>query len=1587
MRKILPILLSFFVLLLAQSSWIGKIPDEARNNPNIPKLEKPKTETAPKILNGQADAYTQGLRALDLSIAPRSSKPKEWLLEPTWTDSPDETLHYDRSPATGIGLTSGGTFYGAVRFTPLVNCTLKAVLFFQWMAAQNGYVYVFGPGDTITPGAVLDSVPYTGSGLGWKRIDLTTPLVRNAGVDFWTGVRTTHIMYQYPLGADSGPMIPNRGGFITTDRVNWYQLANLGMDRNWNQRAIIAPIPFANDMATISIDNLTSPQRPGQWLTIKATVKNVGSNTRSPGVPVRMQITGPGSYSYSDNDQTTQTTLNYNQTEQITFVPNWRTPTTLGIYTIKVWTALGGDQNLGNDTAQYTLEISNWITYANWNNPYWVTWAGRERGMIFYPVEFGVSYPIRIDTLKTQFESLPSQPWTNNQFQFKVYSGNLQTVLYTSPMLNAVRDGYGTFVCKHAIPSGLTISSGGFMVAVRTADANGLPSTLGDNDFDFRSVYGDTNQWYYWMMGELFIASFVTWTARSTDVGFFNLHRPFMYTEPGVPINPLGVVKNYGTVNQTSVACSCFVIDTTTDARIYSGTATIASISAGDTAQALFSPTWTPPSGNNVYEVAMATFLPIDSNPANDAIYHVFFGFHVNDPLVATSRTVPVTIDGIIQTSEWTDANKYDISNILGWKDPFYRYFPGNGFLYLKHDATNLYLACDMPFLTTNDTSEIGLYFDENNDGAWATDSSEGNYWIDNFPDTMIYRALPSGWRSRVFGAVHRQSSSSGHLQFEMALPLGSAKYQLNLNSAGDTCGFYAYILNVEYYMWLGWWKTTMDSIYWNQPAYYGKLVLSPYVPPPPDVGVIRIDAPTGSVDTSAVVTPTATFQNFSADPANFKAFFWIKDSLTNITVYFDSLTILGLAGGSSTTRSFNIWPKPHSLGPYLTRCSTYIAGDINYANDTLGGSFRVTSPPSNVGVVSIDAPIGALDTAVTIIPQATLRNFGTVAVDFKAFFLIKDSLFNTIYFDSLTILGLASNSSIASSFDTWPKPHNLGQYTTRCSTYIAGDINHTNDTLGGSFQITFAPSDVGVIQIDAPTGTIDTSVVVMPMATFRNFGTVAVDFKAFFWIKDSLFNTIYFDSLTIFGLAGGSSTPGSFNIWPKPHSLGQYTTRCSTYIAGDINPANDTVSNTFTVSRVSGNPDEWKQMADINLGDKTVYKGGCIAFFPDSGWVYGLKGNNRPTFAHYSIATNTWTQDPDMPFSSDGKKKKPKLGAALLYTEAGPTSKRLYATKGGNRNEWWCYGLPGSDSTGWKQLADVPTGTKRCKGGTILANVTISDTDFVLLVRGSKTSDAYLYNPETNTWSVALPGVPRFDKKSAGVGIDDSTVLAVCYDRGSKTNPVYLANLNANTWTKKTEIPLYGSTGRKKKVKEGVAAAYDGTKSFMFKGGNTKEFFDYIVDDSLNERSSIPITSKKGIKAGGSLVSAAGNVWALAGTKTNEFWRYTPVPPPVALAPAAPSVSEGTMGKKLAIENYKLLISPNPAINLTAIDYSLSVSAPVEFKLYNITGAMVKSYANTASTKQGVLLLDTKALPSGVYILRFNAGDIRVTRKLILEK
>ena len=96
---------------------------------------------------------------------------------------------------------------------------------------------------------------------------------------------------------------------------------------------------------------------------------------------------------------------------------------------------------------------------------------------------------------------------------------------------------------------------------------------------------------------------------------------------------------------------------------------------------------------------------------------------------------------------------------------------------------------------------------------------------------------------------------------------------------------------------------------------------------------------------------------------------------------------------------------------------------------------------------------------------------------------------------------------------------------------------------------------------------------------------------------------------------------------------------------------------------------------------------------------------------------------------------------------------------------------------------------------------------------------------------------------------------------------------------------------------------------------------------------------------------------------------------------------TDNTMNQRVRLNDIKLLVSPNPTKDLIKLSYNLTTNGFVNIRLYNINGELVKFYAKPTSSRNGSTTIETKTLPSGIYILRINSGESSVTKKLIIEK
>jgi hypothetical protein len=194
------------------------------------------------------------------------------------------------------------------------------------------------------------------------------------------------------------------------------------------------------------------------------------------------------------------------------------------------------------------------------------------------------------------------------------------------------------------------------------------------------------------------------------------------------------------------------------------------------------------------------------------------------------------TIDGNITEGEWSASDVYDVSDIEGRggsPQP-----AGSCLAYFLYDSAFVYMAVDCPYRTTRvDLDQFGPFVDEDDNGRWSSDSSEGGYAIEYAqPDDQVtYRAaldtLGSLWEMGVApGAATASSLASGHLQFEAEIPIGAYKWQLNIQG-GDTVGHFLYTAVDSLGTYIGWWPQSLTTPEWPNPRYYGTMVFDRAAP------------------------------------------------------------------------------------------------------------------------------------------------------------------------------------------------------------------------------------------------------------------------------------------------------------------------------------------------------------------------------------------------------------------------------------------------------------------------------------------------------------------------------------------------------------------------------------------------------------------------------------------------------------------------------------------------------------------------------------------------------------------------------------
>jgi hypothetical protein len=646
------------------------------------------------------------------------------------------------------------------------------------------------------------------------------------------------------------------------------------------------------------------------------------------------------------------------------------------------------------------------------------------------------------------------------------------------------------------------------------------------------------------------------------------------------------------------------------------------------------------------------------------------------------------------------------------------------------------------------------------------------------------------------------------------------------------------------------------------------------------------------------------------------------------ISIGSQSFTVTVTASGSPVAGALVCLSKDTEV---YARDYTDASGQVSLSiNPTTTGYMYVTATRANylpaedscqviaasirdVGVQTIVAPAGTVDSGAVITPKAWVRNFGTAAATFPATMLI-----GTGYTNSQTVTNLAPGDSVEVSFANWTAAPR-GTHATRCSTDLTGDQNHGNDTLSGS--VTVRVKDVGVTSIIVPADTVDSGAVVTPQAWVRNFGTTVATFPA-----TMLIGTDYTNTQTVTNLAPGDSVEVSFADWTAA-PCGVQTVRCSTDLTGDQNHGNDTLPGSVTVlvkkdvgvvginkpagtygprqivtptatvrnyGHVPAAFEVWMLLTDptgalyysdsVNVANLDPANNLVVdAFRPCTLRVLGdwtakcslaLSGDthldNNVKTGGFRTASQ-WVEMKSMP---EPPSYRPVKDGAWLAYDAG--SGLIYAGKGNKSSDFYSYDA----NTGeWTSLRGIPLGLdgKLPRQG---ACGVADGSRYIYMAKGNNTLGFWRYDVATDSW-LQLAGVPAGAHRKVKAG---SAVYVQIGDSGY----VYLLKgptcefyrFNVATWTWETMQPA--PIGTHSKWYGGSFLVFDGDHTIYAHKGRYHELwaYDVLTDKWSGTRlNGMPFVGRSArtrkSRDGGSGAWFEGGIYALKGGSTSECWRY----------------------------------------------------------------------------------------------------------------
>jgi hypothetical protein len=539
-------------------------------------------------------------------------------------------------------------------------------------------------------------------------------------------------------------------------------------------------------------------------------------------------------------------------------------------------------------------------------------------------------------------------------------------------------------------------------------------------------------------------------------------------------------------------------------------------------------------------------------------------------------------------------------------------------------------------------------------------------------------------------------------------------------------------------------------------------------------------------------------------------------------------------------------------------------------------------------------------------------------------------------------------------------------------TTDIDGDTRGARPDIGADEYI----MDIATRGIIAPVGSYAIGYVLTPQAAYKHVAGPAGSFYAMMQLTRGG-TPVYTESVSV-TMAPNESTDVSFPTFTLTPGGFNWASKAWHKMAGDVDPTNDTLSNTFIVGTMDvgvmriikpiGSYDssvvlrpscKVKNFGTLNPGAFKVY------FRIDTALA-------KPPVRRDSCLIGTLNPGDSATATALADWPKPHLGGSYILTCSTRVVNDTTLSNDVLRGNFTVT----TEQPGWYVKNPMPPGAKMIKdGGWLAFDAGSSDgTGRIYAARGQKLPDFYGYAPQGDSWGLRAPWPLGIEGKgpskgSAGCADGNGVVYAT---KGNNKQGFWAYYANGDSWRQRKDVPL-GVSNKKVKGGTDITWAYKGSAGspYLLKGYKN-EFYRYDTGgDSWQTLTPAPVGASQKWDKGSWLAydDVNGKIYAFK-AKYMELYRYSPDGDSWSGA-LAPMPLAGSMGNKKAKDG-------SCGAFLNGSIYALKGGGTREFWKYTtLTNAWVeKETIPTGTMKKVKGGADMVAAAMGIYATKGNKSN-----------